>query len=83
MAKVSTIATSTNNCLEFEAGDFRLKVPEQAMSDGFKVAMGVTAGVSVATVVVLFGYGMYKIISTEVTTTPYAQYPVQTYNTIV
>lgn len=37
----STLVTTPASCLEFEAGDFRLKVPESAMSEGFKTTMGV------------------------------------------
>ena len=76
-----TMATTiaTNNCLEFEAGDFRLKVPDSAMNDYFKTSMGLVAGVSVGVVMIMFGREIIRLLDTNRVPMNYYQYQQQPY----
>ena len=65
--KQSTVSTvPCNNCLEFECGDLKLKVPESAMNDQFKSNMGTVTGLAVGTVLIVFGIGLIKIINNNI-----------------
>ena len=71
--KQSNLSTTSTNCLEFEAGDFSLKIPECAMNEGFKTTMGVMVGMSVGVVVIVFGREIVRLLDINRTSMNYYQ----------